>query len=161
MSLKNKLSKQRGLLRFLTYALVGAVGTLAQYCILIVTVSMHWLTPVTASVIGAIVGAIINYFLNARFTFRHDVHGSALPKFAMTALLGAALNGLLMKLQIDLLGWNYLVAQVVATALVMGITYFINLIWTFRSASSAATAAPSHTKATGPADTADKAAAKR
>ncbi|MHB1676625.1 MAG: GtrA family protein [Sulfuriferula sp.] len=126
------MSDRRGLFRFATYAMVGAVGTLAQYVILVVSVSMHWMTPVIASVIGAVVGALINYLLNARITFRSNAHSSALPKFAMTALLGAAMNGLLMKTLIDFFGMNYLVAQIISTVIVLGITYGINLVWTFR-----------------------------
>ncbi|MBC7787024.1 MAG: GtrA family protein [Methylophilaceae bacterium] len=105
---------------------------MAQYAILVLSVTMHLLTPVVASVIGAIVGAIINYLLNARFTFRSKAHSSTLPKFAMTALLGAVINGLLMKIFIDIFWMNYLLAQIISTVIVLGITYSINLAWTFR-----------------------------
>ncbi len=123
-----------GLLRFVTYAIVGAVGTLAQYAILVASVAMHWFSPVIASVIGAVVGAVINYLLNARITFRTHAHSSALPKFAITALLGVVINEVLMKVLIDFLGMNYLIAQIIATLVVLGVTYGINLVWTFRRA---------------------------
>lgn len=126
------MTDRRGLLRFVTYAMVGAVGTLAQYAILVVSVSMHSLTPVIASVIGAVVGAIINYILNARITFRSNAHSSALPKFAITALLGAAVNGLLMVILIDFFVLYYLFAQIISTVIVLVLTYAINLVWTFR-----------------------------
>lgn len=119
-------------MQFVTYAMVGAVGTLAQYAVLVVSVSMHWLTPVVASVIGALLGGVINYILNARITFRSHKHASALPKFALTALIGAAINGVLMKIFIDYFGLYYLLAQVIATAIVLMLTYVINLMWTFR-----------------------------
>ncbi len=119
-------------MQFATYAMVGAVGTLAQYAILVVSVSMHWLTPVMASVMGATVGAIINYLLNARITFRSNAHSSAVPKFAITALLGVLVNGVLMKLLIDFFAMYYLLAQIISTAVVLVLTYIINLAWTFR-----------------------------
>jgi putative flippase GtrA len=125
-------NRRQGVLQFLLYALVGAVGTLAHYGVLITTVSLHWLDPVTASVTGAIVGAIVNYFLNVRYTFRSASNGAAMLKFAITAALGAVLNGLLMKLQIDAFGIHYLVAQLVATVVVLLLTYTVNLLWTFR-----------------------------
>ncbi|MET0319650.1 MAG: GtrA family protein [Duganella sp.] len=123
---------RKGVLQFLLYALVGAVGTLAHYAVLISTVSLHLLGPVAASVTGAIVGAIVNYFLNVRYTFRSASNGPAMVKFAITAALGALLNGLLMKLQIDAFGLHYLVAQLIATVVVLLLTYTINLLWTFR-----------------------------
>ncbi|MYN29089.1 GtrA family protein [Duganella levis] len=123
---------RRSVIRFVTYAMVGAVGTLAQYVVLASFVSLHWAKPVTASVIGALVGAVINYLLNARFTFGSTAHSSALPKFAATAIFGAAVNGLLMKVLIDFANVNYLVAQVIASAAVLAITYSLNLVWTFR-----------------------------
>lgn len=122
---------RRNLIRFFTYAMVGAVGTLAQYVILASLVSLHWTGPVTASVIGAVVGAVINYLLNARFTFGSKAHSSALPKFAATAILGAVVNGLLMKVLIDFANVNYLLAQLVASVVVLAITYCVNLVWTF------------------------------
>lgn len=126
------MAERRNLIRFVTYAMVGAVGTVAQYVILASLVSLHWAGPVSASVTGAVVGAVINYLLNARFTFASKSHSSALPKFAATAVLGAAVNGLLMKVLIDFANVNYLVAQLIASAAVLALTYCINLVWTFR-----------------------------
>ena len=124
--------ERKGMMRFLLYALVGAVGTLAHYAVLVTTVSLHWLDPVTASVTGAVVGAIVNYFLNVRYTFKSASNGPAMLKFAVTAALGAVLNGALMKLLTDSADLHYLLAQLVATAVVLLLTYIINLLWTFR-----------------------------
>lgn len=132
MKRARKMPDRRNLIRFLTYAMVGAVGTLVQYVILATLVSLRWAGPVTASLIGAVAGAVINYLLNARFTFASKAHSTALPKFAATALLGAAVNGLLMKVLIDFANINYLVAQLISSAAVLAITYCINLVWTFR-----------------------------
>lgn len=126
------MTDRRRLLQFLTYAMVGAVGTLAQYAVLVVSVSMHWLTPIIASVIGAMVGGTINYILNARITFRATAHSSALNKFAITALLGVAVNGLMMTILVDVFLQHYFFAQIVSTIIVLVFTYVINVSWTFR-----------------------------
>lgn len=120
------------LFRIVRYGLVGAVGTLAQYAILVSAVAMHIATPVVASMAGAVVGAIINYILNAKYTFHHTGHAQALPKFAVTAIAGALMNGVLMKILIYAGGVHYLVAQVLATVIVLGMTYSVNSLWTFR-----------------------------
>jgi putative flippase GtrA len=130
------MTKAANLFRFVRYGLVGAVGTLVQYAILVAMVSAHLAQPATASMVGAVAGAIVNYLLNARFTFDQTPHAQALPKFALTAVLGAALNGILMKIFVDVLGMHYLLAQVGATVIVLGLTYSINALWTFRSAES-------------------------
>lgn len=120
--------------RLLRYALVGAVGTLVQYAFLVGAVSTQLATPVAASMVGAIFGAIVNYLLNAKYTYRHTGHGKALPKFALVAIAGALMNGALMKVMVDMLGLNYLIAQVLATLTVLGVTYTVNSLWTFRPA---------------------------
>jgi putative flippase GtrA len=122
--------------RFIVYAGVGAIGTGAQYAVLIALVRTGWTNPVTGSMIGAAVGAVVNYGLNRRVTFRTAAtHSTAMPKFATIALLGVGANGLLMKLFSSALGLNYLVAQVMATGLVLGLTYGLNASWTFKDRS--------------------------
>lgn len=124
--------KWRSWLRFVTYAAVGAVGTLVQYVILIACVGWHLSGPVVGSTLGAGGGAIVNYFLNARYIFRAQSHASSIPKFAITALLAAALNALLMKILIDTLDVYFIVAQLLSTGAILCFTYGLNLVWTFR-----------------------------
>lgn len=130
------MSNVANLFRIVRYGLVGAVGTLAHYAILVGAVSLHLATPVAASMAGAVVGAIVNYVLNAKYTFHHKGHAQALPKFALIAIAGALMNGALMKILIDTLGLHYLVAQVLATLIVLGLTYTANSLWTFRPAAT-------------------------
>lgn len=120
---------------FIIYAMVGAIGTAVQYAFLLCAVSwLHWLDPVRATVIGALLGAIVNYFLNARFTFRQagGTHRTRFLKFAATALLGMAANGIIMQVLHRQLGVNYLVVQIAATGFVLILTYSINRVWAFR-----------------------------
>jgi putative flippase GtrA len=119
--------------RFIKYTIVGGIGTLVHYLILIVLVAAHLTGPVVATVVGALCGAIFNYFLNARITFKKIANLVSIRRFALIAILGAAINGLLMAIQIHFLMVNYLVAQAVATAVVLGLTYSLNTLWTFRS----------------------------
>ncbi|MGF6754752.1 GtrA family protein [Paraburkholderia sp. GAS42] len=123
----------RTLRRFVVYAGVGAIGTAAQYAVLITLVTAGLANPVTGSMTGAGVGAVVNYWLNRRVTFRHgSSHLKAVPRFAAIALLGVAVNGLLMNLLTRHLDANYLIAQVAATGVVLGITYILNSVWTFK-----------------------------
>ncbi|SDB82227.1 GtrA family protein [Paraburkholderia lycopersici] len=118
--------------RFAVYAGVGAMGTAAQYAVLIAMVRTGWASPALSSMAGASVGAIVNYGLNRRITFRSNSNPlSTAPKFAIIALLGVLTNGVCMKFFVNSLGLNYLIAQLVTTALVLGLTYLLNSMWTF------------------------------
>lgn len=119
---------------FIVYAMVGAVGTLVQYAVLFICVSWtHLLDPVKATVLGAFLGAIVNYVLNARFTFRgaSGTHSTRVVKFGLTALFGMFMNGLIMHVLSSMLGFNYMLVQLIATGVVLLLTYSINRIWTF------------------------------
>lgn len=124
--------------RFLMYAMVGAAGTAAHYAVLITLVSAGLLGPVPASVLGASVGAVVNFLLNVVFTFRGHAHLSwrTASRFFATAALAAAANGLLMALLTAGLGTvriDYRVAQLMVTATLLCVTFLINSMWTFRA----------------------------
>lgn len=127
------MAKGRLIVRMSTYAGVGALGTLAQYLVLVGIVSLGRGSPIVGSVTGAVVGAVVNYCLNRRITFRSNArHRETLPKFAATAGLGVLINGLVMKVLAEDNQVNYIVAQVVATGIVLVLTFMVNSIWTFR-----------------------------
>ena len=81
---------------------------------------------------GAVLGALVNYVLNRRYTFRSGKgHREALTKFFVVAGAGLLLNGLIMWLFVDGLGLYYLLAQLLATGLVLVWNFAGNRCWTF------------------------------
>lgn len=117
---------------FLRYSLVGAVATLAHYAVLLALVEwLHWPSPGAAAT-GATVGALVAYAGNRAFTFAStaDVR-TTLPRFALVALVGAGLNGLIVWVGTSGLGVHYLVAQVAASFVVLAVTFAFNRAWTF------------------------------
>lgn len=120
--------------RFVAYACVGAMGTVVQFALLAALVSSHALGAVAASCIGAVAGALVNYLLNYRFTFRSDkAHRAAAPRFFLVAAAGVALTSVLMTVFTHALRLPWLVAQCFTTACVLALTYTINSAWAFRS----------------------------
>lgn len=118
--------------QFLQFALVGAVGTAGHYLTLILLVEVIGWTPVIATSCGFVVGALINYILNYHFTFRSSQpHHVALSRFLLVALLGALVNTGLMYLLHQQLEMYYLLAQVLATAVVLVLNFVLNRNWTF------------------------------
>lgn len=112
--------------------LMGAFGTAAHYAVLIVGVVGMGGNAVAVSMLGACVGAVVNYGLNYRFTFCSRIrHRTSAPKFFLIAGLGVLLNGAVMQLLVSVMDINYLVAQIVATGVLLITTYMANSLWTF------------------------------
>ena len=119
--------------RLLHFAAVGLVGTAAHYLLLIGLVEGAGADPVAGSVAGFCLGALVNYAMSHRFVFRSDrAHHEALPRFFAVALSGLAWNTLLMSLLTHVLGWPYLIAQILTTGLLVLWHYAVNALWTFR-----------------------------
>jgi putative flippase GtrA len=120
--------------RFCTYACVGAAGTGVQYLLLAALVSTHSLGPAVASGLGAVAGALVNYLLNCRFTFRSTgEHRTTAPRFLIVAAAGVGFNSALMDLLADRLRVPWMAAQLITTACVLALTYSANSVWSFRS----------------------------
>ena len=114
------------------YAGVGVFATLAHYLTLVLWVeAAHW-PAWLGSGVGAAVGAQVAYAGNRWYTFAHrGAIRASWPRFMFTALLGGLLGMAIVALGTRLGVW-YLLAQAVATGLVMVLTFGVNRAWTFR-----------------------------
>jgi putative flippase GtrA len=121
------------LARFLVYAMVGVAGTAGHYAFLLTAVSTGMMGPVPATVGGAIVGAVINFVLNAKVTFRGRMTTGTAARFFATAALAAAANGIMMSALLTVFPIDYRFAQLLVTASLLCITFGINSAWTFRA----------------------------
>lgn len=123
--------------QFVRFAMLGAVGTAAHYAVLIGVVQGLRGDPLAGSAAGCVTGMLVNYFLSRRYAFRSRApHRHALWRFALIATVGLLLNTALMALLVRSLGLHYLLAQVVATGIVLVWNFVPNALWTF--------AAPEH-----------------
>lgn len=115
------------------YGVVGIVGTPAHYLTLILLVEAGGIGPVYATIAGSAVGALVNYLLNRRYTFKSaKAHADAGPKFLAVAVATGILNAALVYLGVNLLDMHYLVVQIVATLIVFLSNFALNNTWTFR-----------------------------
>ena len=121
--------------QFLRFATVGGIATAIHYLILVALVQGVNMNAVWASTIGFIISAVCNYLLNYRFTFRSNVeHRRAVIKFFVVAGVGLMLNSLTMLITTEYMGLHYLLAQVLATGLVLLWNFTGNRLWTFKPA---------------------------
>ena len=115
-----------------SFLLVGGFATGLQYAIMALLMALAGLPALTASNIGFAISAVANYLLNAKLTFRSErSHAATLPRFAVTAALGLAINSLLLSLLIAA-GLHPAPAQILTTAGVLIWNYTLNALWTFK-----------------------------
>jgi putative flippase GtrA len=113
------------------YAVVGLAATAAHYALLSALVEWLGVRAWLGSGCGAVLGAQVAFFLNRRYTFGHE--GAMWPawwRFMGTAALGA-LAGMGIVAAGVAFGMHYLLAQLVATVLVMVLTFTVNRLWAF------------------------------
>ena len=124
------------LARFVVYAMMGVAGTAGHYAFLLGAVSLGVMGPVAASVGGALVGALINFVLNTKVTFRGRLTAGTAARFFCTAALAAAANGVMMAALLTVFPIAYLPAQLLVTACLLCVTFGMNSAWTFRAAAA-------------------------
>jgi putative flippase GtrA len=128
---------QRVTERFLRFTGAGAIGTVAHYLTLYTLVDFLGANAVAASSAGYLVGAVTNYLLNYYFTFRSDKpHSATAVKFFAVAIVGFFLNAGVMWLFTEMVRLHYLIAQLLATALILLWNFAANDRWTFGVAGS-------------------------
>ena len=121
------------MIQFLMFAGVGVIGTAGQYLILFGLVNFLKINPVCASNVGFLAGAFINYLLNYKITFKSSKnHRKSAVKFAIIALIGLFLNSTLMGLMINFFNLYYMVAQLLATGVVLLWNFTGNKLWVFK-----------------------------
>ncbi|TCT04655.1 GtrA family protein [Aquabacter spiritensis] len=115
-----------------TFIAVGATAFVAHVLVLGTLVETDVLGPVAASMIGFVVGTLVTYTLNSRFTFRSTrSHAGAIPRYFLVAGVAFILNGVLMDLFTHRLGLFYVLAQVLTSALVLCWTFNSYRLWAF------------------------------
>jgi putative flippase GtrA len=80
-------------------------------------------------------GAIVSYLLNYHYTFKsNNSHLGAAVRFSIVCGIALLLNGAIMSVLVHSLGAIYLLAQVIATALVLVWNFLGSALWTFARA---------------------------
>ena len=120
--------------KFIVFLFVGGSATLLQYGIMILLVQLaHW-PAVIATSIGYIVSSLFNYLLNYYATFKSDAeHRTAIIRFATVATIGLGWNSGIVYL-LTKASWHYLLAQLVATVVVLLWNFFLHKLWTYKNA---------------------------
>lgn len=120
---------------FIRFAIVGAIATVIDYLglnIFLKLGSSLWL----ATFIGFAGGAVLGYFLNNSWTYKHlDKKGNIwdLTKYVVVAAFGLLWTELIMHYLSVNNSWNTNLSKLVAVFIVFFWNFFINRIWTFKA----------------------------
>ena len=118
--------------QFLSFAGIGVIGTAGHYAALLMLVEIFNISPVYSTTFGFIFGALINYILNYKITFSSEKnHSEALTKFFIIAVIGAAMNTLIMQFGISHSSMNYLIIQIIATIIILFWNFVMSKFWVF------------------------------
>ena len=116
---------------FVRYATVGAVATAVHFALMAALVEGLGWVAWAASGAGAVAGAQVAFAGNRRITFQHvGPWWPAWWRFMGTAA-GGAVAGMLLVALLSHLGLHYLLAQAIATVLILFTTFVINRAWSF------------------------------
>jgi putative flippase GtrA len=118
--------------QFLSFVSVGVVSTFVTIGVLIVCVEFFGLEAVKASILGYILGGVINYTLNYRYTFLSTGrHWVSAPRFGLVTVMGLLLNALIMHAGVNWLEIHYLLTQIMAVVIILVFSFSANRLWTF------------------------------
>lgn len=116
---------------FLRFAAVGAIGTVLDYTILIVTHQTFGWVLIWASTVGFLAGAVNNYLFNSFWTFEQKLTWNKFYRFISVAVVGLILNDLIVIVLSDNFGWNFKIAKLLAIFVVFFWNFLANKRWTF------------------------------
>ena len=130
--------------KFLKFGVVGASGAVIDFGLTALCKGILGIPELLANAIGFTLAATSNYYLNRVWTWKSkskDV-GIEYAKFLFVSLVGLGLNSLIVFLLKDIsivprfidttLDWDFWVAKIIATAIVMVWNFMANNFFTFR-----------------------------
>jgi putative flippase GtrA len=106
---------------FYKYFFVALAGLIIDFGTLVFVKEVLGLNYLFAACAGFMAGLIVNYLLSNRFVFKDPKIGSKSMNFVLfgiIGLIGLGLLNVLMWLQVDKIGVNYIIAKVIATIFV-------------------------------------------
>lgn len=115
------------------FVFVGGTCTLFQYVLLTALIELAGMPAVAASALSYAIAVLLNYELSRRITFQAgDATLKSLTRFILTSLIGLTANTLLFRGALAAGVPHYLIAQMIATAVVTVLNFNLYKHWSFR-----------------------------
>jgi len=121
-------------IRLFRFFVIGAVNTLFSYLIYAgaILIGMHY---TLATLISTVLGIIFNFFTTGKVVFR-SLEGRRFFLFMLVYAVTYVVNILLLRLLVDVIHINKLIAGALVTLPVALLSYYLNARWTFRGVDS-------------------------
>ena len=121
-------------IRLFRFFVIGAVNTLFSYLIYAgaILIGMHY---TLAMLISTVLGIIFNFFTTGKVVFR-SLEGRRFFLFMLVYAVTYVVNILLLRLLVDVIHINKLIAGALVTLPVALLSYYLNARWTFRGVDS-------------------------
>ncbi|WP_223453204.1 MULTISPECIES: GtrA family protein [unclassified Pseudomonas] len=127
----NQLARKKSLRQVFSYALIGLLTNLTGYTLYLLLTYFGSTPKLTMTALYSI-GALIGFFANRSFTFRHDGHvGKAGVRYLLAQLLGCLLNLLLLSLFVDWLDFPHQIVQAIAIVVVAIFLFVLSRFFVF------------------------------
>ena len=119
--------------RFIKFVVVGFSGLLVDFGLTYIFKEKIKAQKYVANTIGFITAATSNYFLNRIWTFHSQNPEMVLEysKFILIALIGLAINTLVLWLLVSKMKWHFYFSKLLAIGVVTLWNFSMNLIFTF------------------------------
>lgn len=123
--------------RFIKWSVVGTIGAVVDYTILIALVERVGLYALIAQAISFTCAVVNNYILNRTWTFgdiKHKGPAVQFTQFFIVSVAGLGTRSVIFYFLFEVLGLWYIYATAIAIIIVLIWNFFANLVWTFREA---------------------------
>ncbi|UCP09447.1 GtrA family protein [Pseudomonas sp. MM213] len=127
----NQVARKKSLRQVFSYVLIGLLINLTGYTLYLL-LTYFGNTPKSTMTALYFIGALIGFFANRSFTFRHDGHvGKAGVRYLLAQLLGYLLNLLLLSLFVDWLDFPHQIVQAIAIVVVAIFLFVLSRFFVF------------------------------
>ena len=119
--------------KFLKFGIVGCSGMIIDFGITYLCKEILRINKFISNVIGFIIAATSNYFLNRIWTFNSQSEeiGVQYIQFMIVSTIGLAINSLSLYFFNEKLKWNFYLSKLVAIGITTIWNFFGNLLFTF------------------------------
>ena len=128
------LSNPRFVRQFVKFAIVGSIGAMVDFGVLIFLKEVVGFNLYVANTFSFSAAVLNNYVLNSFWTFadQEKRHQKQLMQFVIVSVIGLGINQVLLYFFHDVIGLWYIIAKGLAILLVLFWNFFANRFWTFR-----------------------------
>ena len=117
--------------QLISFAVIGILSNIGGYGLYLLLTYMGATPIITISILYP-VGAVIGFFANRRFTFRHNGYfGRAVMRYILSQIFGYLLNLFMLLVFVNWFGFAHQYIQAIAIVVVAVFLFFVSKVFVF------------------------------